>query len=483
MLRRAGAALLGIARGEEARDDILFRCLLAGQLADDPAARKHQHPVANAGQLLGVRGIDDAAAVLADIFADRHVNVVPRAGIDALGRLVDQQHLGVGAEAAGEHGFLLIAAGEAEDGLLLGRGDDAEILDHAACRLALGAPRHQAEFEEFFELRQHHIFTQTELGENRFAGTVGAQIEKTVGERFARRGGAHPFAGATHDPARLFEPDQGTHRLALTIAVGAGEAEDLAALNVETDIVKIAAGEIARAEDRRAAGEAHLLRIFALNVASDHERDEVLLGQILGHREGTAMDAVAQDRDPVGELENFRQAVADIDHPGAHGGELADDLGELAHTFDIQRRGRLVQEQHLGVGHQRLDDLDELAVRRGEVADQRGDGNAETHAADLRFGPGHDVLEFDRAARRAEIEVLRDGQLAHQGIVLIDGRQAEARSEARVGGGEILAIDFDRAGILFQGAGGDFQEGAFAGAVLAEDRVHLAGLAVDADIV
>ena len=44
-----------------------------------------------------------------------------------------------------------------------------------------------------------------------------------------------------------------------------------------------------------------------------------------------------------------------------------------------------------------------------------------------------------------------------------------------IGGAKGLAVDEDRAAVVADGAGEDLDEGALAGAVLAEQRVHLAG--------
>ena len=45
----------------------------------------------------------------------------------------------------------------------------------------------------------------------------------------------------------------------------------------------------------------------------------------------------------------------------------------------------------------------------------------------------------------------------------------------RIGGAKFLAIDQDRAAVVPHRAGKDLDEGALAGAVLAEQRMHLAG--------
>ena len=110
---------------QEGRDDVFLGHLVAGQLADDAAAREHQDAVADAGELQRVGGIDDAAGAVGHLGADRAVDVEAGAGIDALRRLVDQHDVGAIGEAAGQHRLLLVAAGEAADRLLQARRHDA----------------------------------------------------------------------------------------------------------------------------------------------------------------------------------------------------------------------------------------------------------------------------------------------------------------------------------------------------------------------
>jgi hypothetical protein len=88
------APRLAVARGEEGPDDPLLRHLVARELGHDLPAREHEHPVADARQLLCVRGVDDAGAALGDVLADGLVDLVAGAGVDALRRLVDQEGAG-----------------------------------------------------------------------------------------------------------------------------------------------------------------------------------------------------------------------------------------------------------------------------------------------------------------------------------------------------------------------------------------------------
>ncbi len=88
-----------------------------------------------------------------------------------------------------------------------------------------------------------------------------------------------------------------------------------------------------------------LRRIFAFDVAPDHAHHEVVLGEIRRDVEGALVDAVAEDRHALGEIEDFGQSVAHIEDAGAAGGEVAHHGGELADAVQVERRGGLVEEE------------------------------------------------------------------------------------------------------------------------------------------
>ena len=88
------------------------------------AAGEHQHPVAQASQFHRVRRIDHAGDPLVRFGTDGAIDIETRLGVDALGRLVDQDYLRVIEEASRQNRLLLIAAGKADDRLIkIHRGD------------------------------------------------------------------------------------------------------------------------------------------------------------------------------------------------------------------------------------------------------------------------------------------------------------------------------------------------------------------------
>ena len=89
--------------------------------------------------------------------------------------------------------------------------------------------------------------------------------------------------------------------------------------------------------------------------------------------------AAPDDRDPVGDLEDLVQLVADEDDAVAFVGEAAEDGEDLLRLLRRQDGGRLVEDEDPGLAVERLEDLDALlpADRQRADLDVRVDLEAE----------------------------------------------------------------------------------------------------------
>ena len=101
----------------------------ARDLGGEPAFAEDDDPVRD-GQQLGqlARGHDDGAALRGQP-ADQLVDLGLGADVDAASRLVEQEHLGLDQEPAGEDALLLVAAGEAGDRNVAAGRLDRQLLD------------------------------------------------------------------------------------------------------------------------------------------------------------------------------------------------------------------------------------------------------------------------------------------------------------------------------------------------------------------
>jgi hypothetical protein len=115
------------------------------------------------------------------------------------------------------------------------------------------------------------------------------------------------------------------------------------------------------------AGRAVVVDVELLDVAADHLGDHPLRGD-LGLLAGADRAAVAEHRDPVGELPDLLHPVADVDQPHPGGPHLVDQREELARLPVRQRGGGFVEHQDPGVLREGAGDLDHLLAADGQPA-------------------------------------------------------------------------------------------------------------------
>ena len=194
--------------------------------------------------------------------------------------------------------------------------------------------------------------------------------------------------------------------------------------------------------------------------------------------------AEAEDEDPVGDLEDVDQVVADHDHAEPALAQAPDQVQHLRRLGDAERRRRLVEQHDLGLAEQRAGDRDLLALAAGERADlaaQAGDRHRQVgeqlarpvlhprlvELARDRAGPGRDLLA-------PEEEVGDDVEVVAEGEVLVDGRDPQVGRVLRFGDRDLLAVEADRAGVGAVDAGDRLHHRRLAGAVVADEADDLA---------
>ena len=222
------------------------------------------------------------------------------------------------------------------------------------------------------------------------------------------------------------------------------------------------------------------------DLAADHQLGEVLLVRL--GRDPLADDLAApDDRDPVGDLEDLVELVADEDDAVALGREAAQDLEDLLGLLRCQDGGRLVEDEDLGVAVERLEDLDPLLPADGQGADLDVGVDLEAEPSTEFDDPaiGLVAVEEDRIGHRllAEDDVLGDGQDRDEHEVLVDHADPAGDRVRGTGQVDLGAIEQDRALVGRGQPVEDVHQGGLAGAVLAEQRVDLARPDVEIDVV
>ena len=182
-------------------------------------------------------------------------------------------------------------------------------------------------------------------------------------------------------------------------------------------------------EQRRRARAVGLGRELRLDVAADHQADDLAAGAG-ALREGLDVAAVAKDRERVAERVDLVHAVRDEDRGRALVLQVAQEGVDGLDVAGGQRRGGFVEDEDGGVAADRLGDLHHLAARQAEVADEgaRVDVLA-LDAGEERLGApalGGAVDQPEALRRVGERDVVGDREVGDQRQLLEDADDAGA---------------------------------------------------------
>ena len=292
------------------------------------------------------------------------------------------------------------------------------------------------------------------------------------------------LAGAAHRAVRRLDAGEGAQELHLAVALGAGDADDLAAAELRSTGPNrrprswVTWSSTSSLASTVGVGEGVLER------AADHQRDDVGLGHRVGVERALA-DAVAQDRDAVGDVEHLGEAVADVDD-GDAGRRRACGSGRAAAR---RRRGRAPWSARRAAapsaataapGRPRASAAGRAtgsrSARRRQMSSSYSASFSAAHASIRpyrgRSAAGAARNRFSATVRPATSVIVwyampRPSCIAALGEADVSG--SPAISTMPVSGGD--------------GAAGDAEQRRLARAVLAEEGVDLAGVEVDRDVV
>src|SRR3954452_561157 len=340
-----------VARGSAHRragqvQHVLLRRPRRGQLARDRALAHDEHAVGQPEDLGQVGRHDDHAEAFGREVADDLVDLGLRPHVDALGGLVEHEHLRLRRQPPGEEHLLLVAARQRRDRLLPRPGaqlQPAEVLiDDRALALLVDDP----EARDLVDVSDRGVLADRQLEQQAEVLAVLGQQPEPGPHRAAGVAAAHPLAVDLDLAAvdRVGAEDR-AQELAATRAQQPRDAADLAGAPLEVDRRRRTRRLQAADGEPRLADRAVRRRIQRLDLAAHHRGDQRVLVEV-AHRLARDEAAVAQDGDPVADLEHLLEVVGHVHHGVPLVAELM-DAGEQRLRLGLgQRRRRLVEDEH-----------------------------------------------------------------------------------------------------------------------------------------
>ena len=275
--------------------------------------------------------------------------------------------------------------------------------------------------------------------------------------------------------------EDGAHALAAAGAEQTGEAVDFALFDAEIIGTHArGAGKALGLVDRHGVGLGLIgLLLHAgevVQLLAHHLRDQLDLRQLLDGVFAHQL-AVAQHGDAVADGVDLLEEVGDEDDAHAARLQVAHEAEKHLDFLFIQRRGRLVEDEHLAVHVHGASDGDHLLHGQGAVAQLLLGARGDAEALQDLIGAFFARSPIDERALVAGNEyVLCHGEVRAEGDLLIHCADADSLRVLRRADGHVAlhAFDVDRAGVAGIHAREHLDQRRLSRAVLAHQRVDLA---------
>src|SRR5215218_10236765 len=412
------------------------------------------------GHLAALAQIGDGAA---DVLDDR--------GLDAFGRLVEDEELRAHDERAADGELLLLAAREVAAAPAQHLGKHREEREHVV-RNGVPGPR-----------QRRKAGAQVLLDREQRKNLAALRHERDAPPRALEGGERRHVLAVPEDAAagRALLTDDRAHQRGLADAVAAHDAGDLARFGGERDRAQGLGGAVVQVNDLDGQHAS----------ASQIDFDDALVGADLVERALGEHRALVQHRDL--DVEVAHEGHVMLDNEDRMG--LVDAAQELrglgglrvGHAGDRlvdEKKGRDLRQEHA--------DLEPLLLAMAEVRGELVAAVLELHDRENLIEPVllrarqavHEICEHAALALEGEQHVVRDGvELEHRRLLEL-APDAERRDRSLVERGEVVrALEHDVALIRSGLAGDDVHHRRLAGAVRADDRPHLAGVHDEREIV
>ena len=281
---------------------------------------------------------------------------------------------------------------------------------------------------------------------------------------------------------QLLKAGETVDELGLTVALDARQTDDLAAVDLEGDVLDGVLLALVVVDGDALHVQHDLARVgglfidLKLDIAADHHAGKLFLGGVLDVH-GAHVLALAQDGAAVSDRHDLVELVGDEKDGLALLLEPAHDLHQLVDLLRGQHSGRLVEDQDLVVAVEHLQDLHALLHTHRDVADEGIGVNTQA----VLLAQGHDLLAGLGLLQKAhpvrlhtQNDVVQHAEALHQLEVLVDHTDAQCVRIVGVADGDLLAVLEDLTLLRLIQAEQHAHQRALACTVLAQQGMDLA---------
>ena len=287
------------------------------------------------------------------------------------------------------------------------------------------------------------------------------------------------------------QPGERLHQFGLAVALHAGHAENLAGPHLQREaphgqlVAVVHHLQAVHGQHRLAGPGRRLFHAQRHRAPHHHGGQAALVGLGWGH--GAHHLPLAQYHDAVGQGQHLFELVGNKDHRFAPGHQCPDDDEQIVDFLGGQHRRGLIQDQHVGIAIEHLDDLDALLHAHGQCGYHSV--RIDLQAVLLRDGGdprrGLPAIEKDAAANTlgAQHDVLRHRKGRHQHKVLVHHADALGNGVGGPLNRRLLAAHHDLAPIGRVQTIEDVHKGRLAGAVFTQQRQDLTAVEGEIDVI
>ena len=216
---------------------------------------------------------------------------------------------------------------------------------------------------------------------------------------------------------RRLQAGKGAHQFRLTVAGNARHPDDLPLGHVEADILEALAGVRRNRKTYITRRSLQLGRKCRAQRAADDQTQKVGVADFTD--QGAAPEAsVAQHGDAIGDLAEFGQAMSDVNHRRAGLHDAADAAEQHAGGILVERRRRLVEDQHLGLYRQRLGNFQQVFLGHRQGIGAHAERHAQADGVEHVAGHSCRGLAVEQRGRQCDAQIFEHREIVKDGGVL-----------------------------------------------------------------